>query len=127
MSDSSLARLNQSAKPGSCRCWAWNSRTIIMRSQSGIGARIERPPPSRNLRKAWAVWFFLLGGNSLARSMKQLLPHHGRQHPVELALEAAALGRPVAQEDAGVSALKPVVVPQRQVDGRQVLGNLRSA
>ena len=74
MSESSLACSNQSAKPGSWRCWAWNSRTIIMRSQSVIGTRIERPPPSRNLRKAWAVWFFLFGGKSLARSMKQFLP-----------------------------------------------------
>ena len=67
---------NQSAKPGSWRWWAWNSRTIIMRSHSGIGTRIERPPPSRNLRKACAVWFLLLGGKSLARSMKQLLGAH---------------------------------------------------
>ena len=28
---------------------------------------------SRNLRNACAVWFFLLGGKSLARSMKQFL------------------------------------------------------
>ena len=73
ISDSSLARWNQSAKPGSLRCWAWNSRTVIMRSQSGIGTSTERPPASRNLRKACAVWFFLLGGKSLARSMKQVL------------------------------------------------------
>src|SRR5204863_498210 len=74
ISDSSLACPKQSPKPGSCRCWAWNARTIIMRSQSVMGTRIERPPPSRNLRNACAVWFFLLGGKSLARSMKQCLP-----------------------------------------------------
>ena len=73
-----------------------------MRSQSVIGTRIERPPPSRNLRKACAVWFFLLGGKSLARSMKQFLPIMAGSSPVELALEAAALRRPVAQEDAGL-------------------------
>ena len=107
ISDSSLARWNQSAKPGSWRCWAWNSRTIIMRSQSGIGTSSERPPFSRNLRKACAVWFFLLGGKSLARSMKQLLSLMAVQHAVDLALEAAALGRPVAQEDARLRAASP--------------------
>ena len=71
--DSSLALANQPAKPGSWRWCVWNSRTIIMRSHSGIGTRTWRPPPSRNLRNACAVWFLRLGGKSDARSMKHCL------------------------------------------------------
>ncbi len=71
--DSSLALPSQPAKPGSWRWWVWNSRTIIMRSHSGIGTRIWRPPASRNLRNACAVWFLRLGGKSDARSMKHCL------------------------------------------------------
>ena len=43
--------------------------------------------------------------------------------PVELALEAAALGRPVAQEDAGLGG-EALLVPHRQVDGGQLLADL---
>ena len=43
----------------------------------------------------------LLVGRKIARPQHEaVLAHHGRQHAVELALEAAALRRPVAQEDA---------------------------
>ena len=61
---------NDAPKPGSCGS-AWNSRTVIMRSHSGIGTMSARPPFSRNLRNGWAVWFLVLVGISLARSMKQ--------------------------------------------------------
>ncbi len=128
-SASSLARWNQPAKPGSWRCWAWNSRAMIMRSQSGIGTSRERPPFSRNLRKACAVWFFLLGGKSLARSMKQLLSpliSHGREHAVDLPLEAAALGRAVAQEDARFRA-EAGVVAQGEVEGGKLRRKRRGA
>ena len=111
ISDSSLARWNQSAKPGSLRCWAWNSRTVIMRSQSGIGTSTERPPASRNLRKACAVWFFLLGGKSLARSMKQLLSFMAGSTRSSWRLRPPPCVGPVAQEDAALGG-KARLVPQ---------------
>ena len=68
----------------------------------------------------------LLVGREIARPQHEAgLARHGRQHLVELALEAAALRRPVAQEDAGLGG-EARLVPQREVDGGQVLGDLEA-
>ena len=124
-SDSSLARWNQSAKPGSWRCCAWNSRTIIMRSHSGIGTSSERPPLSRNLRKACAVWFFLLGGKSLARSMKQFLPSMAGSTRSSWRLRPPpCVGRLHRKMRASCGEAR--LVPQREVDGGQVVGELEA-
>ena len=123
ISDSSLARWNQSAKPGSLRCWAWNSRTIIMRSQSGIGTSTRAAAVLAELAEGLRG-LVLLVGREIARAQHEAaLAPHGRQHAVELALEAAALRRPVAQEDAAVGG-EARLVPQREVDGRQLVGQL---
>ena len=97
-----------------------------MRSQSVIGTSSERPPLSRNLRKACAVWFFLLGGKSLARSMKQFLPIMAGSTRSSWRLKPPPwVGR--LHRKMRASAVKPFSCRMRQIDGGQVLADARGA
>ena len=90
-----------------------------MRSQSGIGTSSGAAAGLAELAEGLGG-LVLLVGREIARPQHEAgLALHGRQHAIELALEAATLRRPVAQEDAALGG-KARRVPQRQIDGGQL-------
>ena len=137
-------RAAASAPAPGCRRAAWRARTS--RQSPGrcamLGVELAHhhhalPVRDRHQDRAAAALaelaeglrrLVLLVGREVARPQHEaVLAHHGRQHPVELALEAAALRRPVAQEDArlgGKARLVPQASGRRPAGPRRQLGRL---